>query len=64
MSGPMTNFELGKMLHREYEVEASRYWGQEVTNEDKPSRTKITRLAWALTGVTLTVAVVVQLLPL
>jgi hypothetical protein len=27
MGGPMSNEMLGKMLHRQYEAEASRYWG-------------------------------------
>ena len=63
MSGPMTNYELGKIMHREYEAEASRYWGQEVTSEDKPGPRKVCRLALALIGFTLTGALIVQLLP-
>lgn len=31
MSGPITHYELGKSLHREYEAQASRYWGQDLT---------------------------------
>ena len=61
MSGPMTNYELGKIMHREYEAEVSRYWGQEVTSEDKPGLRKVYRLALALIGFTLTVALIVQL---
>jgi hypothetical protein len=40
MSGPITNFELGKMQHREYEAQASKYWGQNVTQDDKPNLLK------------------------
>ena len=63
MSGPMTNFELGKMQHREYEAEASRYWGQEVTSKEKPGLAKVYKLALAITGVILTAPLFVQLLP-
>ena len=63
MSGPITNFELGKMQHREYEAEASRYWGQQATSEGKPAQRKVYTLALALTGVTLMVILLVQLLP-
>jgi hypothetical protein len=60
----MTNYELGKIMHREYEAEASRYWGQDVTSEEKPSLAKAYKLVLALTGVTLTALLLVQLLPL
>lgn len=36
MSGPMTNYKLGKMTHREYEAEASKYWGQDLAREEEP----------------------------
>jgi hypothetical protein len=62
--GPITNYELGKITHREYEAEASRYWGQESINEEKPGQTKASKLALALTGVILTALLLVQLLPL
>jgi len=29
MDGPILNYRLGKMTHREYEAEASRYWGRD-----------------------------------
>ena len=64
MSGPITNFELGKMQHREYEAEASKYWGQDVTSEEKPGLAKAYKLVLALIGVTLTALLLVQLLPL
>lgn len=63
MNGPISNFELGKMMHREYEAEASRYWGQDVTCEVKPARVKVTRLAMALSGLSVTAVVLVHLLP-
>ncbi len=28
MGGPMSDYRLGKIMHREYEAEASQYWGQ------------------------------------
>lgn len=62
--GPITNYELGKMLHREYEAEASRYWGQGMTSEEKSGPAKVYKLALALTGVILMALLFVQLLPL
>ena len=63
MSGPITNYELGKMQHREYEAQASRYWGQNLTTGDKPTWSKGRKLALALGGVGMTVVLLVQLLP-
>ena len=63
MDSPMTNFELGKMQHQEYEAEASRYWGQNDTKEDKPTWSKGRKLALALSGIGVTVVLLVQLLP-
>ena len=63
MSGPITNFELGKMQHREYEAEASRYWRQHLAMQDRLGRSKGRKLALALGGVGVTVVVLVQLLP-
>jgi hypothetical protein len=60
--GPITNYELGKMTHREYEAEASRYWGQETNGDDKPRLSKKHRLALALSGVTMTTVLIVQML--
>ena len=63
MNGPISNHELGKMTHREYEAEASLYWGQDMTGEKKPARANTTRLAVALSGVGVAVVLLVQLLP-
>ena len=63
MSGPITNFEQGKMQHREYEAQASRYWGQNVTKHDKPTWSKGRKLALAFSGVGVTVVLLIQLLP-
>jgi hypothetical protein len=61
MSGPITNFELGKMQHREYEAEASRYWGQDATTDDKSSFSPKLKLALALSGAILTALTIVQI---
>lgn len=64
MNSPISNFELGKMTHREYEAEASRYWGQAVADEEKqPGRMKVAKLAVALGGISATILLFVQLLP-
>ncbi|HMR65701.1 MAG TPA: hypothetical protein PKE64_16965 [Anaerolineae bacterium] len=63
MNGPISNFELAKMMHREYEAEASRFWGQDVTGEEKPARGKVNRLAVALGGVSVIAALLAQQLP-
>ena len=63
MSGPITNYELGKMQHREYEAQASRYWGQYIAKQDKLGRSKGRKLALALGGIGMTVVLLVQLLP-
>ncbi|HXW00763.1 MAG TPA: hypothetical protein VEC93_20275 [Anaerolineae bacterium] len=60
--GPTTNYELGKMTHHEYEAEASRYWGQNTTREDKPRLSKKYKLALALSGVTMTTVLIAQIL--
>ena len=62
--GPITNYELGKMTHREYEAQVSRYWGQETTSVEKPGPAKVYKLALALTGITLSALLLVHLLPL
>lgn len=28
MGGPMSDYRLGEIIHREYEAQASQYWGQ------------------------------------
>ena len=62
MSGPITNFELGKMQHREYEAQASKFWGQNVTKDGKPALTKGLKLALALNGAGLATLLIVQML--
>jgi hypothetical protein len=64
MDSPITNFELGKMLHREYEAEASRYWGQAQSGEEMVGRSKVYRLGLAFAGAILTVVLLGQMLPL
>jgi hypothetical protein len=61
--GPITNYELGKMTHHEYEAQASRYWRQDVTREDKPSQKKVHKLVLALSGIALTMVLFAQILP-
>ena len=61
MNGPMTNHELGKALHREYEANASRTWGQETTDRDQQSRAGIHKLALAVSGAIMTIFLTVQL---
>jgi hypothetical protein len=62
MNGPITNFELGKMHHREYEARASKYWGQGVTNDDKRTLSKDHKLAWALIRAGLSILLIVLML--
>jgi hypothetical protein len=50
MSGPITNYELGKMKHREYEREASRYWGQNASRSGQSSSSRRQKLILALSG--------------
>lgn len=42
MRGPMLNYRLGKMTHREYEAEASQYWGRD--RGDKGQKGSIERI--------------------
>lgn len=62
MNGPITNFELGRMQHREYEAEVSPYWGQAEARDDKPGLSKKTKLAFVLSGATLVALMAVQIL--
>ena len=62
MNGPITNFEFGKMQHREYEAQASKYWGQNVAKDDKPILSKRHKLTLALSGAGLTTLLIVQML--
>ena len=58
--GPITNYELGKIQHREYEAEASRYWGQEASRRARPGLVQPHKLVLTLGGITLTVFLLVQ----
>ena len=62
MNGPITNFELGKMQHREYEAQASKYWEQNVAKAEKLTLGKGYKVALALSGVGLTALLLVQML--
>lgn len=46
MSGPTTNFELGKIQNREYEIQASKNWNLKLVWQSKSNRNK--RLVWVL----------------
>lgn len=61
MSGPITNFELGKMQHREYELEASRYWGQGASDRDQRTLSRKHKLVLALSGTILTILLIIQI---
>jgi|GEM_PF-5369616 len=37
MGGPMSDYRLGKIFHREYEAEVSCYWGQDLGRERRAS---------------------------
>jgi hypothetical protein len=50
MSGPITNYELGKIKHQEYEREASRYWGQNASRNGQSSLSRRQKLVVALSG--------------
>ena len=50
MSGAITNYELGKSTHREYEAQFSRYWGQDLTKDGESILTEGRNLARALSG--------------
>lgn len=62
MNSPITNFELGKRQHREYEAEASRYWGQGTASdsEQRPLLAKY-KLILALSGTIVAVLLLVQM---
>ena len=62
MSGPITNFELGKLRHREYEEEVRPYWTQDGVGYEKPSRSKKYKLVLALSGTGLAILLVAQML--
>ena len=61
MSGPITNFELGKMQHCEYEAEASRYWGQGASPDEQPTLSGKHKLVLALSGTILAILLIAQM---
>jgi hypothetical protein len=62
MNSPITNYELGKMQHREYEAEASRYWGQGTSSDNEQwSLSGKYKLVLALSGTILAVLLLVQM---
>ena len=61
MNGPITNYELGKALHREYEANVSRSWGQETTDRDQQAPTGRRKLVLAVSGAIMTSLLLVQL---
>jgi hypothetical protein len=62
MNGPITNLELGKMQHREYEARASKYWSQNVSKGEKPILSKGHKLILVLSGAGLTTLLIVRTL--
>ena len=62
MTGPITNFELGKMQHREYEAEVSPFWGRNEDGDDSPRTSKRVKLVLALSGAAVTILLVVQMI--
>jgi hypothetical protein len=61
MNGPITNFELGKMQHREYEAEASRYWGQGAPHSEQRTLSRKHKLVLALSGTVVAISLIVQM---
>lgn len=37
MGGPMSDYRLGKIRHREYEAQASQYWGHNLARREQSS---------------------------
>jgi hypothetical protein len=64
MSGAITNYELGKSMHREYEAWASRYWGQDLAGDQDSILTMGRKLALALSGATAVVVLIAGILAL
>ncbi len=62
MSGPITNYELGKSMHRQYELQASRYGGQDLAGDQESILTKGRRLALALSGATAVIFLIAGIL--
>ncbi|MCB9077308.1 MAG: hypothetical protein H6631_06935 [Anaerolineaceae bacterium] len=61
MNSPITNFELGKMQHREYEAEASRYWGQAASDSEPFTLSRKHKWVLALSGVVTAILLIVQI---
>jgi hypothetical protein len=40
MGGPMSDYRLGRIFHREYEAEVSCYWGRDLAHEERLSLIK------------------------
>ena len=62
MNGPITNFELGKMRHQEYEAEVSPFWGRNMDGDDNPRASKRVKLILALSGAALAIPLIIQML--
>lgn len=62
MNGPITNFELGKMQHREYEAQASNDRNQNSDRDNTPPVSSKHKFALALSGVGVTTILIVQML--
>jgi hypothetical protein len=62
MSGPLTDYQLGKIRHRELEAEVKPYWGKRVVRNDNPHLSSRQKLTLALSGATLTALLMAQML--
>ena len=62
MSGPMTDYELGKSLHHEYEAQASRYWGQDLAGDGESVLARGRKLVLALSGATAAILLIAGVL--
>lgn len=52
MGGPMSDYRLGRIFHREYEAEVICYWGRDLEREKGPSLVRPFKrlLGWAGDG--------------
>jgi hypothetical protein len=62
MSGPITNYELGKSTHREYEAQVSGYWGQGLAEDGASTLTEGSKLPLALSSATAVILLIVGIL--
>lgn len=60
MNSPITNFELGKMQHREYEAEASWFWGTDTSNSERSSLSLKHKLILVLSSILTAILLIVQ----